>query len=120
LREALADPLLVIVLAPDGLAPPLVRQLVGQEECRVVVEAHRIVPPHEVRRYDRVEYRKVRGTVSARPLGLGEGQREAGIRHVAEDRRIVPEDRRGILDGVAYPARLAGIRAHDERDFPGP
>ena len=32
LREAFTDPLLVIVLPADRLAPPLVRELVGEEE----------------------------------------------------------------------------------------
>src|SRR6478609_4770730 len=38
LREARAQPLLVIVLAADGLAPPLMRELVREKELREAVE----------------------------------------------------------------------------------
>src|SRR5581483_9746924 len=54
LREALADPLLVVVAPADGLPPPLVRYLVRDEELRKVVERRRIVPPRQLRRRQRL------------------------------------------------------------------
>jgi len=45
LREAFADPLLVVVLPADRLTPPLMRDLVRKEEVRIVVEGHRIRGP---------------------------------------------------------------------------
>jgi hypothetical protein len=43
LRESFAQPLLVIIAPADRLAPPLVRQLVGEEEIVVALERRRIV-----------------------------------------------------------------------------
>ena len=67
LRESLAQPLLVIVLPADSLAPPLVRDLVREKEQRIdVVERDRIVRPGIRRRRQRlVKNREERGTVSA-------------------------------------------------------
>jgi hypothetical protein len=45
LREALAEPLLVIVSPPDRLSPPLVGELVREKEVGVVVERRRVVSP---------------------------------------------------------------------------
>ena len=49
LREALAQPLLVVVAPADRLSPPLVRELVGDEEIGIVCERRRIVAPHQPR-----------------------------------------------------------------------
>ena len=45
LREAFAEPLLVVVLPADRLAPPLVRQLVREEELGEAVERRRVAAP---------------------------------------------------------------------------
>ena len=45
LREPLADPLLVVVLPADRLSPPLVRELVREEELRDACKRRRIVAP---------------------------------------------------------------------------
>src|SRR5207342_275959 len=47
LREALADPLLVVVAPADRLSPPLVRKLVRDEEVRELVERGGIAAPGE-------------------------------------------------------------------------
>ena len=47
LREPFAEPLLVVVLPADRLAPPLVRELVGEEELGEAVERRRIVAPRQ-------------------------------------------------------------------------
>ena len=61
LREAFAQPLLVIVPPADRLAPPLVRELVREEEVREVLERRRIVAPDERRGRQRlVERREIR------------------------------------------------------------
>ena len=49
LREAFAEPLLVVVAPADRLAPPLVRELVREEEFGIVLERRRIVAPDERR-----------------------------------------------------------------------
>src|SRR5687767_7076170 len=49
LREALAEPLLVVVAPADRLAPPLVRDLVGEEELRKAGKGGRVVAPGRAR-----------------------------------------------------------------------
>ena len=48
LREPFADPLLVVIPPADRLAPPLMRQLVGDEELGKVRERRRIVAPRQL------------------------------------------------------------------------
>jgi hypothetical protein len=65
LREALAEPLLVVVAPADRLPPPLVRELVGEEEVGKTAERGRVVAPDQRRRGKRlIERREVAGTVS--------------------------------------------------------
>src|SRR4029450_1955834 len=45
LREAFANPLLVVVLPADCLAPPLVSQFVREEELREALERRRVAAP---------------------------------------------------------------------------
>src|SRR5206468_5701051 len=54
LREAFAQPLLVIVPPADRLSPPLMRELVRDEEVGEAAERGRIVAPHERRRRQRL------------------------------------------------------------------
>ena len=56
LREPLAQPLLVVVLPADRLAPPLVRDFVRQKQMRVdVLERDRILRPRKRRRRQRLQ-----------------------------------------------------------------
>src|SRR4030095_7323601 len=67
LREAFADPLLVVVAPADRLAPPLVGELVSDEEIGKAVERRRIVAPHQRRARQRlIERGEVAGAVAAR------------------------------------------------------
>ena len=73
LREPLAQPLLVIVAPADRLAPPLVRDLVGDEELGKVLERRRIVAPHVGRGRQRLVQRgEVSRTVAAGQIALDE------------------------------------------------
>src|SRR5580765_8271003 len=47
LREAFAEPLLVVVLPTDRLAPPLMRELVREEELREALEVRGVRAPDE-------------------------------------------------------------------------
>ncbi len=85
LSEALAQPLLVIILPTNGLAPPLMREFVGDKELREVVERRRVVP--ERKRCNRqrvVEHGKIARTVAAGAVVLDHRNRHRVIRHIIE------------------------------------
>src|SRR5207245_3473418 len=87
LREALADPLLVVVPPADRLPPPLVRELVREEEIRIAVEGGRIVAPDELRARERlVQHGEIARAVTARQIALDEGDCEARIWRIADQR----------------------------------
>ena len=113
LREALAEPLLVVVLPADGLSPPLVRQLVGDEEVGEVVERRRVAAPGDVRVGLRiVQQREVAGAVTARRFGLHQPDRHRRERRLAQQRREIGQDvlrLRRRSDGRA-PAAAGGFR----------
>ena len=76
LREAFAQPLFVIVLPSNGLPPPLVRELVRQEELRKAFECRRVVAPVGVRHRQRVfDDREVPGTMPAWQVAFEQGNR---------------------------------------------
>ena len=78
LREPLAEPLLVVVAPADRLAPPLVRELVGEEELGKAAERRGIVAPDERRRRQRLVQRgEVAGTVAAGQVAFDQREREA-------------------------------------------
>src|SRR4029079_19298561 len=77
LREAFAEPLLVVVAPTDRLAPPLVRELVGEEEVGKTAERGRVVAPDQRRRGKRlIERGEVARTVSARQVAFHQRDRE--------------------------------------------
>ena len=85
LREALAEPLLVVVAPADRLSPPLMGELVREEEIGIVAERRRIVSPDERRARQRlVEHREIARAVSARQIAFDDGDGEARIRRVAD------------------------------------
>ena len=89
LREAFAQPLFVIVLPPDSLPPPLVRELVREIERRKALEVDGVVAPDNgLVRQHLVQHGEVRRTVSAGQLVLRDRQRECRIRRFADDRRV--------------------------------
>jgi hypothetical protein len=116
LREAFADPLLVVILPADRLPPPLVRDFMRQEEARIVVERDGIVAPRVRRSRERlVENRKIRGTVAAGQVAFGQGQREAVVRRIADNRRIETKDVGRALSEVAGAVELARVGLHGQR-----
>ncbi len=111
LREAFAQPLLVIVLPADRLSPPLMRKLVGEEEFREPLEVRRIRSPDEWRVRQRlVERDEVARAVPARQRVLDERQRERLVRCVANDRAIELHDVHGRLGEISRPAEFPLIR----------
>ena len=86
LGEPFADPLLVIVSPSDCLAPPLVRELVRQEELRIVVERSRIVAPHKrCGRQGLIQCGEIARTVPPRQVAFKDRECEAWIRRVAKE-----------------------------------
>ena len=83
LREALADPLLVIVLPAHRLSPPLMCGLMGEEKLGEIVEIRRVGAPRDRRRRRRqAERREVRRAMTARLFALDERERERLVRDV--------------------------------------
>src|SRR6185503_21158719 len=108
LREGLAQPLLVIVLPTDRLAPPLMRQFVRKEKGREVLEVDRIVAPDDGRTgHQLIQYGEVRRTVPAGPVALRYRQGKTRIWSIAEKRRIKSQDPGGPLARLPYPHRCA-------------
>src|SRR5207249_1828145 len=113
LREALADPLLMIVAPSDRLTPPLVSELVRDEEFRIVVERRRVVSPDVRGRGERlVEGREISRTVAAGKVALDQSHREARIRIVVEDRFVEFGDVAGALAELAAATHLPRIGEH--------
>ena len=112
LGEALAQPLIVIGPPSDSLPPPLMRDLVGQEEVGIVLERRRVVPPRHLRRGQRlVERRKVRRAVAAGAIVFDDGNRQARIRRVVEQRLVEENHVEGAIGEFAAPAdHAAGWR----------
>ena len=102
LREALAQPLLVVVLPAHRLPEPLVRQLVRHEELGEARERRRVVAP--VVRRDRrwvVDHREIARRVAARQFVFHHGDRDRVVRHIAGERGVQPDDVGAERHGVA-------------------
>ena len=110
LREPLAEPLLVVVAPADRLSPPLVRELVRDEEVGIVAECRRIVAPHQRRRRERlVEHREIAGTVPARQVALDHGDGKTGVGRVADDRLVEQRDVGGARRHLAPALHLPRV-----------
>ena len=111
LREPFAQPLLVIRAPADRLTPPLVGELVREEEVRIVFERGGIVPRKKERRHRCrfVEHREVAGTMPAGQIAFDERDREARIRIVAEKRLVKLRDLQRAIGHLASAFRVAGI-----------
>src|SRR6266545_6996784 len=117
LRESFAEPLLVVIFPPDRLSPPLVCDLVRDEKRRIVLERDGIVVPHERRRRHRlVEHGEIRGTVAARHVTFGHGERERVVGSVSEQRRVELQDFCCLLRQPARLRHLSRIRRDGQRN----
>ena len=113
LREALADPLLMVVPPADRLAPPLVRELVREEELRIAPERGRIVAPDELRARELlIERGEIAGAVAARQIALDEGDREARIWRIADERLVEHRHVGGALGELAAALHLPRVGFH--------
>src|SRR5262245_39137772 len=84
LREALAQPLLVVVAPANGLAEPLMRDFVRDEEVWKPVERRGVITPDERRKRQRLNnLGEVRRAVSSREVAFGDRDGERGVRQVA-------------------------------------
>ena len=114
LRQPLAQPLLVVVLPADRLSPPLMRDLVSEEEGREAGEDRRIgLPGDDGARLPGqlvVHQGEIGGAVPARQAAVSQGHRHRRVRDVSEDGRVEGGDVRGALGrlvDVAGAARRA-------------
>src|SRR5436190_14650030 len=113
LREALADPLLMVVPPADRLTPPLVRELVREEELRIAPERGRIVAPDELRARELlIERGEIAGAVAARQIALDEGDREARIWRIADERLVEHRHVGGALGELAAALHLPRVGFH--------
>ena len=93
LREAFADPLLVVVLARDCLPPELVRQFVGEEVLREVLEGHRVACPGERgARHRLVQQGEIRRAVTARQRVLGQREPQERERQIVHQVAVEAHD----------------------------
>jgi hypothetical protein len=109
LREALAEPLIVVGVPAHRLAPPLMGDFVGRKKVGMPIERSRVVAPR-ARLTDRwlAEDREVPRAVAA---GLGpfdQRERQARVGGIARNRAVEPHDifraRRQIASLEARPA----------------
>ena len=95
------------------------RELVREEEARVVVEGHRIVAPRQWRRRQRlVEDREIRRAVAAGQIAFRDREREAVVRRIAKERRVERQDIGRAVGEPSRSAELARVRLDEHADRP--
>src|SRR5260370_21058634 len=80
LREPFAQPLFVVIAPADRLPPPLVRDLVREEEIRKAAERGGVVAPDQRRRRQRLgQFGAVAPAIAARPGAFPARPREPRV-----------------------------------------
>ena len=101
----------MIVAPADGLAPPLLCELVREKKLRVAGKGRRIVSPDQLRVRQRlVERGEVAGAVAAGQIVFHERHGEARVRTVAEQRLVEGRDVRCAFRQFAAVDHLPRIR----------
>ena len=117
LREALREPALVVVLTRHAMSPPLVCQLVGEEEVGQVGEARGIVAERPVQEDGPDgEHDHSRRAVAAGHAGLEQGQRERRVGARPELAGVEAEDGGGGVEARFGRGAQPSHRPRAERD----